>query len=94
MRIIGKTENGFILEASRKELSNLTGYYSEFADSTSKLKVGQLIKVSEMYDQLYTLASKTDTISSISKKLAELIGELQIINPIIKELLPTDKGVD
>ena len=32
MKIIGKTEDGYIIEASQDEVANLIGYYSKYDD--------------------------------------------------------------
>ena len=54
MKIIGKTNDGFILESSAKELANLIGFYSEYTNELPK--VGSEIEIDHMYNQLYQLS--------------------------------------
>ena len=41
MKILGKTKDGFIMEASLTEVANLLGFYSEYADKFPKIVVGR-----------------------------------------------------
>jgi hypothetical protein len=92
MKVIGKTDKGYILEASEREVSNFIGYYSEYAEKRPTIKIGDDLAIAAMFDQLRTLAAKGKAISEASKALTEIVGQLQIIDPVVKGLLPTDKG--
>ena len=49
MKIIGKTDSGFIIEAEDREVARLAGYYSA-GDCRSRLVVGAEIKVNAMFE--------------------------------------------
>ncbi len=54
MKIIGETDNGFILDATKQEVANLIGFYSQF--EIGQIKTGMDIEVHHMYTQLYDLS--------------------------------------
>lgn len=91
MKIIGKTETGFILSASEDEVCNLVGYYSKYS-SEPKLQIGANIEVAKMYRHLYSLGNEKTEIASMAAKLraaADLIGTLP--DPIAEALAVPDK---
>lgn len=69
MKIIGDTGSGFILQASKDEVFNLIGYYSQYSSNAPTLPVGCNICVSEMYKQLYRLTEAYKAMADISSKL-------------------------
>lgn len=83
MKIIGKTDKGFILEAAKSEVCNLIGYYSEYSEKLPKLDVGTEVRVHEMYQQLYTLENQQGQLKKLGKTLEEYASTLQTINPVI-----------
>lgn len=90
MRIIGKTEKGFLLEATEDEVANLLGYYGsyslpkrEYYHSCEKLRIGDEVNIAAMFKHLYGLASESREIVMTVAKLraaADLIGTLP--NPL------------
>ena len=68
MKIIGKTERGYITEIGRDELANFVGYYSESNvpnphssySGLGPFNVGDEVYVGKMYNQLYNLARISD----------------------------------
>ena len=94
MKIIGSSSTGFILEASRREVFNLIGFYSEYSEKRPDLKPGDDFNVSKMYRQLYELSANKDTIDKVVKNLTDVVGLLLVTNPVIKGLLPTTGGED
>ena len=54
MRIIGKTSDGFMCEASKRELAQLQGYY--YKDSNAKINIGDDFQINSMFEYLHTLA--------------------------------------
>ena len=92
MKIIGTTSTGFIIEASSRDVFNLIGFYSEYSDNKPGLKPGDSICISKMYQQLYGLSNNQKTIDGVIKTLTDVIGLLLVTNPVMKELLPADRG--
>lgn len=68
MKIIGKTNYGFILEASNDEAANLIGYHSQYQNKRT-LEVGQEINIADMYRQLYDLSNAQDELTKCSEAL-------------------------
>jgi hypothetical protein len=86
MRIIGKTEEGYILDASTNEIANLIGYYSDYdmRDSNKKLAVGDIIQISAMYKQLHNLKNNEPKLKETVKMLRGLADSLEPTCPIIE----------
>lgn len=82
MKVIGKTTDGFIIEASEREVSRLIGFYSGAETGHPKLVVGAEIKVSEMYDQLYALRNNRNTLAKEAEKLRMIAGLLENSDPV------------
>ena len=80
MKIIGKTEDGFILDASRKEVANLIGFFSGFG--IKNVTVGSEIEVHHMYSQLYELSHFKAELGNISDKLEKYAKELRPLMPL------------
>jgi hypothetical protein len=49
VKVIGKTEGGYILEASNDEVANLIGYYSTYDKDYKRPNCGDNIQISSMY---------------------------------------------
>ncbi len=85
MRIIGKTDNGFILEASGSELEQLDDkYYGH-----GRYGIGSEITVNAMYDQVKFLNRHHSEIEVAKKSLSRIIDNLELIDPFVS---PTDEG--
>ena len=86
MKIIGYTENGYMIDANREEIANLIGYYDTYSDEykNKQIGIGSEIQVHEMYNQLYQLAYKSEDISRTKEKLAECIKLLDLVQPVIE----------
>ncbi len=85
MKIIGKTKEGYILDASANEVANLIGYYGEYSlkQGNVSLGIGEEIKISQMYDQLYKLHVKHNEIEAAKEKLSECIKYMNEVQPVI-----------
>lgn len=85
MKIIGHTENGYLIDASREEIANLIGYYGTYCDEykNKRIGIGSEIQVHEMYNQLYQLAYKYDDISRAKENLTKCIELLDLVHPVI-----------
>lgn len=83
MKVIGKTESGFILSAEKNEIANLIGYYSGYSEGLPKLSVGSEIDVHSMYQQLYVLSAHNKSIKDVQKKLSDIVSGLDEVKPVI-----------
>ena len=85
MKIIGTTKDGFILEASSRELANLIGYYSEYDQREKHVepKVGDSIQINEMYQRRYDIARRRGEIKTAQKMLRDAASELELADPIL-----------
>lgn len=85
MKIIGRTEKGYILDATKEEVANLIGFYSAYEKDFRKksIGIGSEINISGMYKQLYGLAVKHDDIEKAKDNLKRCIELLDIVNPMI-----------
>jgi hypothetical protein len=97
MKIIGSTNNGFIVEASEDEIANLCGYYSKYQHSEQlrtnvPVKVGDSINVAQMYSQLILLASLESRMADARGILKTVTGGLTMVDPIIREVVDLAQG--
>lgn len=81
MKIIGKTNYGYILEASEEEISNFVGFYRH--EQRGEYRPGTEIKVSPLFDQLEFLKTREGTLANIISLLREYAGKLELIDPIV-----------
>ena len=88
MKIIGTHENGYIIDMSKTEMSNLIGYYSEYSEEFRgmKLKSGDEINVDKMYRQLYTLSHKKQELAQTVMALRNMADLLEPVTPIIENV--------
>lgn len=89
MKIIGATENGYIIDADANEVANLIGYYSKYTKDFVKPKVGDEIQVDAMFKQLHTLANKKNDLSQTVKTLRNIAELLEPVCPIIEKSIET-----
>ncbi|WP_044893010.1 MULTISPECIES: hypothetical protein [Bacillales] len=87
MKIIGESKDGFIIEASRGEIANLLGFYSEYSSGYERPKVGDEIEVSKMFSKLYHLEKNKHSIDSIVKTIRGLADVLEPLGPVVKNLV-------
>lgn len=87
MKILGKRKNGFIVDISGDELSNLIGfYYHDQAAAEiieNKFQYGTEIKVSSMYKQLYSLDHGKNELGGVAKTLRAMADLIEVQNPVI-----------
>lgn len=90
MKVIGRTKDGFILEASSDEAAKLTGarYYGleEF-----RLNIGDEIQVSEMYRQLDELSKMNRDVARIQGLLTNCCKSLEVIPPVLSTIVEQKK---
>ena len=89
MKVIATTEDGFIIEASKNDIANLTGYYSTYDKDFKKLKIGDEIAIHDMFVQLYTLEKKKQDLSQTVKTLRNLADLLEPACPVIEKVFET-----
>ena len=96
MKVIGYTETGYMLDATKEEIANLIGFYKTYGEEFRKksIGIGSEINVSGMYKQLYGLAEKYDDIVSAKDNLKQCIELLDMVNPIIDVSIKPDDFAD
>ena len=82
MKIIGKTQNGYIMEATGREVARLIGYYYEGIDGAEHLEVGMTIEVSKMYQQLYDLSCRRRELEKVQQELRRAADLLTPVIPV------------
>lgn len=86
MKIIGETSDGYILTASKDEISNLIGYYSAYSNKyENKVFIGSVINVADMYKKLYDLDRNKDELEKTAKTLRTLADMLDVVDPIFRK---------
>jgi hypothetical protein len=84
VKIIGKSESGYILEASNDEVANLVGYYSIYDKDYKRPNCGDNIQISSMYKQLYNLKNNEPKLKDTVKILRGLADSLEPVCPLIE----------
>lgn len=77
MKIIGTTQNGFILESSETELANIAGYFTKFSGVAEQFKIGSEIAVNAVFSKLEALASAKSEMKAMEDKLQAIAAELK-----------------
>ncbi len=89
MKVIGKSKDGYIFEASNYEIANLIGYYAlyDYKNNLGEgLKVGDEIQISKMYRQLQQLAEHQREIESVIETLKETAETLTLVPPVLNHI--------
>lgn len=94
MKIIGKTERGFILEASGYEIANLLGYHSDYSNECPSLGVGTEIEISGLYTAYHNVIKNKKRIKEINKFADEIIETLKKVEPLIRAQVKQAKERD
>ena len=81
MKIIGQSDEGFIVDMSKSELEMLTGFYY----GNSKFRLGQKINIEGLYRQLKSLTSQDKEIKRVVHTLKTAAGMLEKIDPVFYE---------
>lgn len=84
MKIIGESQDGYILQASKSEVANIVGHYSNYSEGF-KANVGVIIPISSMYANLKELANSRAALEEAGRVLHRLADSLKIVEPIIEE---------
>jgi hypothetical protein len=83
MKVLGKSSNTYILEATQIEIANLIGYYYH-GDCSGIIIPGAEIQISPMYKQLYNLKENQPELQKIVTTLRNLADSLEPVCPIIE----------
>ena len=86
MKIIGQAQDTLILEASKREIARLIGYYYQ-GDGCPALVPGMAISVNSMYEQLYELARNKQKLNNTAEDLETLASKLRLLNPVVEAAL-------
>lgn len=87
MRIIGKSDGGFIVDMKEDELANLVGYFYMGQDKFPAFSVGQEVKVGDMYQQLYRMSYfKADILKAIDA-CNEAAKQLSPVAPLVGAIM-------
>ena len=87
MKVIGKSEDGYIITATKDEIANLQGLYSHYSDEF-KVNVGDELNIKPFYDMAKnanSIRSRRDELESMARHID---SALRIIDFVTKS---TDK---
>ena len=87
MKVIGKSENGYIITATKDEIANLQGLYSQYSDGF-KVNVGDELNITPFYHmakEANGIRSRRDELESVANHID---SALRIIDFVTKS---TDK---
>ena len=88
MKIIGKANEKFLVEISEDEIFNILGYSGRFdSDKPKNMKTfsaGDVIKVSEIFDQLKYFKYNENRLKDISDELIRYASNLTLIDRVVK----------
>ena len=73
MRIIGKTEDGFILEASKDDVAGLEGLYT----NEKNFRVGDLIDFDKFHNKYRSVESALNDISRLKAAAQRIIDNAE-----------------
>lgn len=82
MKIIAKTNCGYIVNIESTELRKLTDYHY---NPNKDFNIGANIKIASLYEQLKALACQSQKIKKISHALKTAAGILEKIDPVFYE---------
>lgn len=91
MKIIGKTEEGFMLSATEDELAKLLGLSSAYSieDRSRVLVPGKKIAVADLYKRLERLGRLPAELTAAQKALRGIADALEIVEPLLVEAAST-----
>ena len=81
MRIIGKTEDGFILEASKDDVAGLGGLYAH----EKKFNVGDLIDFDKFHNKYRSIDSALNDISRLKAAAQRIIDSAEWVEEFRNE---------
>jgi heme-degrading monooxygenase HmoA len=92
MKIIGEKADGFILEASKNEISNLKGFYSSYSsEDKNKTAVGEEIEIKSIYSR-YRAFENIIKSSQFKDALERIKDTIEVLTPV-EELFNQTKEI-
>ena len=98
MKVIGETEEGVLLTASKNEIANLFGAYSshqmdEIGMKTSDIKPGLEINVKGAYEKMYWLEHRGYEFNELRVRLREALNRLENDVPLFKRIVDVEPNL-
>lgn len=82
MKILGTTEQGYILEIGKDEAANFAGHSAHYADECKTWKVGSHIKISKVYEEareaVGLLGALKSSIDALNKQTISMLRKIEI----------------
>lgn len=94
MKIIGKTRDNLLLEASAEEVARLLGHYYASNVARCELEIGAEVKVSEMWEQMYRLARAQRELKAASQTLHSIANLMLVADPLIQAIVDPEKAAE
>jgi hypothetical protein len=89
VKILGTTPGGFLIEATRTEVANLAGLYSEYDLSKNNIEVGSTLDAHALFSHRYDMHNQRTELGKAAERLraaADLIDTaMPRINPPVLE---------
>lgn len=95
MKIIGLTNDGFVVDMRGVEMANLIGHYSEYSDGYpfkhGRPAVGTEVKINDLYQQLRKVEEARSQLTKAQKDLHELANKLGPVSALVPlVIIPKD----
>ncbi len=81
MKVIGRTENGYLIDAKQDELANLQGMYSHY-DDNFRLSIGDEINIKPFYDmakEAVRLKNRSDELRTAANHIDSAIRIIDFV---------------
>ena len=81
MKVIGKTEDGYLINAKQDELANLQGMYSHY-DDNFRLNIGDEINIKPFYDmakEAVRLRNRSDELRTAANHIDSAIRIIDFV---------------
>lgn len=83
-------EDNFLVECTESDIANLIGHkYS--SDCRKVMRVGAIIQISEMFDQLKRLQRAQDELKKASTTIHSIANLVHIIDPLIEAVIKPEE---
>lgn len=82
MKIIGTTDNGYIIEINKTEAANMAGAYSSFSDECKDWKIGSVISIGRIYgdakEAVDLMSGLKSSIEALNKQTTSMLKKVEI----------------
>ena len=98
MKVIGETEEGVLLTASKDEIANLFGAYSAYQMDEIGMKSGDIepgleINVKGAYEKLRWLEHRGHEFNDLRRRLREALERLENDVPLFKRIVDAEPNL-